>query len=69
MAHGPAKFTQSDINRIFKAAKKTGVNVQVEFRPDGTMVATTSRLGPNGEMIETNEWDEAFNGAAKAEIR
>jgi len=43
MSHGVAKFTQSDAGRIFKAARKAGVDVTVEFRPDGIIVATTGK--------------------------
>ena len=43
MSRGVAKFTQSDAGRIFKAARKAGVDVKVEFRPDGTIIATTGK--------------------------
>jgi hypothetical protein len=53
-----AKFKQSDANRLFKAAMKAGVNVRVEFRPDGTIVATTEKPFKTqgcGEEPETAE--------------
>ena len=43
MSRRVAKFTQSDAARIFKAARKAGVDVTVEFRPDGIIVATTGK--------------------------
>jgi len=38
-----AKFTQSDAKRLFKAAVKAGVDVRLEFRPDGTIIATAHK--------------------------
>jgi hypothetical protein len=38
-----AKFTQSDAKRLFKAAAMAGVSVSVEFRPDGTIIATAHK--------------------------
>ena len=43
MSRGRAKFTQSDAQRLFKAAAKAGVSVHVEFRPDRTIVVTTDK--------------------------
>ena len=43
MSRGPAKFTQSDAERLFKAAARAGVNVRVEFRSDRTIIATTGK--------------------------
>lgn len=37
----PARFTQADIDRIFKAAKNVGVNVSATIRPDGTITVLT----------------------------
>lgn len=37
-----ASFTQAEIDRIFKAAEKTGLNVRIE-RPDGTVITTTGK--------------------------
>jgi hypothetical protein len=55
MSNRPTKFTQSDAKRFFKAAAKAGVDVRLEFRPDGTVVATT-----NG-AVSTVATDEAKN--------
>jgi hypothetical protein len=35
-----AAFTQSQATSIFKAAAKAGVNARVEFRSDGTIIAS-----------------------------
>jgi hypothetical protein len=43
MSRGRAKFTQSDAERLFKAAAKAGVSVRVEFRSDRTIIATTDK--------------------------
>jgi hypothetical protein len=50
MSRGRARFTQSDAERLFKAAAKAGVNVRVEFRSDRSIVVTTDKpadLGGN----------------------
>jgi hypothetical protein len=36
-------ITESHAKRLFKAAAAAGVDVTVEFRPDGTIVATTRK--------------------------
>jgi hypothetical protein len=38
-----AKFTQSDAKRLFKAAVKAVVDVRLEFRPDGMIIATAHK--------------------------
>jgi hypothetical protein len=43
MSRGRAKFTQSDAQRLFKAAAKAGVSVRVEFRSDRTIIVTTDK--------------------------
>jgi hypothetical protein len=37
------KFTQSDARRLFKAAVKAGVDVRLEYRPDGTIIAVVHK--------------------------
>jgi len=71
MGHGKAKFTESDAGRIFKAARKAGVDVKVEFRPDGTIVATTGKTAliatahdNNESKTNSNPWDEVLSNAA-----
>jgi hypothetical protein len=47
MRSRPANFTQSHAKRLFKAAAAAaaaaGVDVRVEFRPDGTIIATAHK--------------------------
>jgi hypothetical protein len=43
MPRGRAKFTQSDAERLFKAAANAGVSVRVEFRSDRTIIVTTDK--------------------------
>ena len=43
MSRGRAKFTQSDAERLFKAAAKAGINVRVEFGSDRSIVVTTDK--------------------------
>lgn len=63
MSRGAAKFTLSDAGRIFKAARNAGVEVKVEFRPDGTIVAFTGKTetATTNSAIVRSEWDDHFN--------
>jgi hypothetical protein len=38
-----ANFTQAQAKRLFKAAVRAGVELTVEFRPDGTIIATAHK--------------------------
>lgn len=38
-----AKLTQSDAKRLFKAAVEAGVDLRLEFRPDGAIIATAHK--------------------------
>ena len=56
----PSKFTETDLRRVFRAARKEGVDVRVEIIPNGPMsvfttmgAATTVTIGATGP----NEWD------------
>jgi hypothetical protein len=51
-----AKFTQSDIDRISKAAAKTGVPIVAEFiAPDGSkIIITVGKDGARGEPEGTD---------------
>jgi hypothetical protein len=66
MSRKPAKFTQSDVSRVLNAARKLGVDVQIELRNDGTILVTTGKTG--NQAAEPNEWDE-INGGNKTETR
>jgi hypothetical protein len=59
MSRGPAKFTQSDAERLLKAAAKAGVSVRVEFRSDRTIIATTAEVSktPSDNQEDRNEWE------------
>jgi hypothetical protein len=60
MSNRPAKFTQSDAKRLFKAAANAGVNVRVEFHPDGTIIASTgnrvTELVPKDADTDLDKW-------------
>ena len=55
-----AKFTQSDIDRISKAAAKSGVPVVAEFvAPDGSKVTITAGKGEasgDAERTDLDKW-------------
>jgi hypothetical protein len=64
MSKGRAKFTQPDLDRIFKAATKAGVDVCVKISPDGSITIATGVLSErNGDAA--NPWDEVLNDAAE----
>jgi hypothetical protein len=54
------KFTQSDARRLFQAAATAGVNLRVEFRPDGTIIASTGNGGAlpviDSLNVDLDEW-------------
>jgi hypothetical protein len=60
MSRKSAKFTQTDANRLFRAAVKVGIEVRVEFRPDGTIIASTgnstTRLLPEDVNGDLDTW-------------
>lgn len=48
MSRTPAKVTQSDINRVLKAARQNGMGqVSIEIRPDGTVAFNLDTKGPS----------------------
>lgn len=49
-----SKFTQTDAKRLFKAAARAGVKVRVEFRPDGTIIATTESEATTPEHVDAD---------------
>jgi hypothetical protein len=53
-----AKFTEADAKRLFRAAAKAGLNVRVEFRLDGTIVAFTDNTTTAATINNPNELDE-----------
>jgi len=59
MSRGRAKFTQTDAERLFKAAANAGVSVRVEFRSDRTIIATTAEISkpPSENQEDRNEWE------------
>jgi hypothetical protein len=64
MSRGRARFTESDLARIFKAAAKAQVDVCVKIAPDGSITIATGMLGElNGDVA--NPWDEVLHDAAE----
>jgi hypothetical protein len=54
-----AKFTQSDIDRISKAAAKSGVPIVAEFiAPDGSRVTITAGKGKASGGVERSDLDK-----------
>ncbi len=53
-----AKFTQSDIDRISKAAAKSGVPIVAEFiAPDGSKIIITAGKGKAGDGADGTDLD------------
>ena len=55
MSGHPARFTQSDLDRIFKAAKKAMVDVRVKIEPDGAITVATGKLAESFDEKQTPE--------------
>jgi putative heme degradation protein len=64
MSRGRARFTESDLARIFKAASKAGVDVCVKIGADGSITIATGMPGElKGDAV--NPWDEVLHDAAE----
>jgi hypothetical protein len=66
MSRARARYTESDVRRVFSAAKKAGVNVRVEIATDGKIVVFTA---PSSEATESNPWDKVLESAAPEQKR
>jgi hypothetical protein len=54
-----AKFTQSDIDRISKAAARTGVHIVAEFiAPDGSKITITAGKGGTSGNFDDTDLDK-----------
>lgn len=60
MPSRPVKFTQAEVVRLLAAAKKVGVNVRLEIRPDRTLVVTSgskdTEVSPDGVDTQLDKW-------------
>ncbi len=64
MSKRRARFTESEITRIFKAAAKANLDVRVQIAPDGSITIAPGTPGElNGDAA--NPWDEVLHGAAE----
>lgn len=53
---GPSKFTQADVARVLRAAKRVNVDIAcVRIEPDGSIVMVLGR--PASSDAEINSWD------------
>jgi hypothetical protein len=70
MSKRHAKYTESDIARILKAAAKAHVDVCVKIDTDGSIMITTRKSNELHAGAHINEWDEVFdNGNNQASVR
>jgi hypothetical protein len=67
MSRAAARFREADIARIFKAAGKAKIAVQVVIRPDGEIVVST--LDGPVSLESGNEWDELKHGQDQTSLR
>jgi hypothetical protein len=67
LGKGACTFKEVDLTRAFRAAKKAGVDVQVEI----DLRRNRMRVIPlkASEAADRNEWEEWFSGADQTEIR
>ena len=65
MGKGACRFKEADVTRVLKAAKKAGVDVQVEIDLERKrMTITPVQAGEvNCYLADINEWDEDVHGA------
>jgi hypothetical protein len=55
---GPSRFTQADVARAIRAAKKENLSIAaVRIEPDGTILIVPGRPQSVPDL-ETSEWDE-----------
>jgi hypothetical protein len=61
VSNRPAKFTQTEMKRLFAAAAKAGVDLRLEIRPDGTLIVgcKTTELSPICVDTELDKWMKA----------
>lgn len=71
MSRGPHSFKQTDLARLFRAAKKAGLPVErYEIDPKtGRIIVVIKDEAASANDGERNEWDEELNGADQIEIR
>jgi hypothetical protein len=68
MSRAAARFREADIARIFKAAGKAKVAVQVVIRPDGEIVVST--LDAPVSADGNNPWNEVLrDGQDRTAVR
>ena len=54
---GPSRFTQADVSRAIRAAKKENVDIAcIRIEPDGTILIVPGTPGPVA-ALEVNTWD------------
>jgi len=54
---GPSKFTQADVARAIRAAKKENVDIAcIRIEPDGTILIVPGTPAPVAPL-EANSWD------------
>jgi hypothetical protein len=66
MSKARARFTESDIGRILKAAAKAHVDVRVKIDVDGGITIATGKLAQSG-VDELNPWDEVLGNETQQE--
>lgn len=59
MSRRPARCTQADMTRAFRAAEKLGPHVAVDILKDGT-IRLVQAVPPSSESVkhDANPWDE-----------
>lgn len=58
MSTAKVRWRESEVSRLIRAARKVGVQVRVDIRPDGTLSATPVLAPEPAEKETTNEWDK-----------
>ena len=69
MSRRGARLTQSEYDRICKAAAKSGLDARIEY-PDGTVLTIMGKVTESGnDNNNNNEWDQVFDGKDQTKTR
>jgi hypothetical protein len=64
LGKGPCTFKEADVTRALKAAKKAGVDVQVQIDLERKrMTITPVKTNEISDDVSNNPWDKVFDNA------
>lgn len=60
MPRARARFTESDVSRVLRAAAKAHIDVRVRIEPNGAITIATGKAAETVNGNCENEWDEVY---------